>query len=109
MTRPRYGGPGPTGYRAPTNPDLILRERRTPPEVDGARRPRSLNDLTEDEQALYVAQLAALRAAVNLIDAEDRARLGDVSPRFKALAAAWVDARDTYQNLLTARLRQRRT
>ena len=102
--------PGPSGYRAPTDPRRVLIERRPPVEVDAMRRPRSLGDLTPAEQHLYAAQLAAYRAALELIHAEDNlSRIGSQADAeaVKAAGKRWVATRDTYRKLLSARPQRR--
>lgn len=111
MGRYRSSDPGPTSWRAPKSPARILQERRVPPLIDQMRRPRSLEDLTPEERALYDAQLDALRAGLGLVAAENHLHeygsLGDIEP-VKRFIERWDAARAAYRALLAVHL-QRRT
>jgi hypothetical protein len=101
--------PASSGFRMPTNPSLILIERRPVAMVDAYRRPRPLESLSPREVDLFAAQLAMFRAAVALICEEDAFRevgqYGDLHEckrhleTIKARKLAWDIARDEWEFL----------
>lgn len=67
----RFGAVPDRGFRPPTDPSKVLRERRRPVVADGRRAPILVTRMTAATRARFDAQLAAFLAGFALIRAAD--------------------------------------
>lgn len=92
-------------FRAPTRTSLVRRDRRPVVVANSAGRtgPVRVTDLPDLLQDLFALQLAASRAAIDLVRACDESALTG-QPVHPDLVTAWLDARGSWRWMLDIRL-----